>query len=37
MLYVDADNTPAVTLYLDLGLEVAVVRRLFTGAGQMTS
>ena len=33
MLYVDADNTPAVTLYLDIGLEVAVVRRLFTGAG----
>lgn len=33
MLYVDADNTPAVTLYLDLGLEVAVVRRLFTGVG----
>lgn len=37
MLYVDADNTPAVTLYLDLGLEVAVVRRLFTGAGPMAS
>jgi len=30
ILYVDADNTPAVTLYRDLGLEVAVVRRLFT-------
>ena len=30
MLYVDADNTPAVSLYSDLGLEVAVVRRLFT-------
>ena len=37
MLYVDADNTPAVTLYLDLGLEVAVVRRLFTGAGARRS
>lgn len=37
MLYVDADNTPAVTLYLDLGLEVAVVRRLFTGTGPLTS
>ena len=36
MLYVDADNTPAVTLYLDLGLEVAVVRRLFTGTGPLT-
>lgn len=33
MLYVDADNTPAVTLYLDLGLEISVVRRLFTAAG----
>ncbi|WP_419945969.1 mycothiol synthase [Candidatus Poriferisodalis sp.] len=32
-LYVDADNTPAVTLYLGLGLEVALVRRLFTGVG----
>lgn len=30
MLYVDADNTPAVTLYRDIGLEVTVVRRLFT-------
>ena len=37
MLYVDADNTPAVTLYLDLGLEVAVVRRLFTGTGPLGS
>jgi ribosomal protein S18 acetylase RimI-like enzyme len=37
MLYVDADNTPAVTLYLDLGLEVAVVRRLFTGTGPLAS
>ncbi len=37
MLYVDADNTPAVTLYLDLGLEVAVVRRLFTGTGPLNS
>ncbi len=35
MLYVDADNTPAVTLYRDLGLEVAVIRRLFTGAGPL--
>ena len=32
ILYVDADNTPAVTLYLDIGLEVAVVRRLYTRA-----
>jgi len=30
ILYVDADNTPAVTLYLDIGLEIAVVRRLYT-------
>jgi mycothiol synthase len=30
ILYVDADNTPAVTLYRDIGLEVAVVRRLYT-------
>lgn len=30
MLYVDADNTAAVTLYGDIGLEVAVVRRLYT-------
>ncbi len=37
MLYVDADNTPAVTLYLDLGLEVAVVRRLFTGTAPPSS
>jgi len=29
MLYVDADNTPAVNLYQDLGLEVQVVRRLY--------
>jgi len=29
MLYVDADNTPAVTLYRDIGLEVQVVRRLY--------
>lgn len=29
ILYVDADNTPAVTLYRDIGLEVAVVRRLY--------
>ena len=36
MLYVDADNRPAVTLYLELGLEIAVVRRLFTGAGPAT-
>ena len=28
MLYVDADNAPAVTLYRDIGLEVQVVRRL---------
>jgi mycothiol synthase len=32
ILYVDADNTPAVTLYRDIGLEVAVVRRLYTPA-----
>ncbi|WP_420623454.1 mycothiol synthase [Candidatus Poriferisodalis sp.] len=37
MLYVDADNAPAVTLYGDLGLEVAVVRRLFTGIGPLAS
>ncbi len=30
ILYVDADNTPAVTLYRDIGLDVAVVRRLYT-------
>ncbi len=30
MLYVDADNTPAVSLYRSLGLQVTVVRRLFT-------
>ncbi len=30
MLYVDADNTPAVNLYRSLGLQVTVVRRLFT-------
>lgn len=30
ILYVDADNTPAVTLYRDIGLEVDVVRRLYT-------
>ena len=29
MLYVDADNTPAVSLYRDIGLEVQVVRRLY--------
>ena len=29
MLYVDADNTPAVVLYRDIGLEVQVVRRLY--------
>ncbi len=29
MLYVDADNTTAVNLYRDLGLEVQVVRRLY--------
>ena len=29
MLYVDADNTPAVHLYRDIGLEVATVRRLY--------
>lgn len=28
-LYVDADNTPAVTLYKDIGLEIGVVRRLY--------
>ena len=28
MLYVDADNTRAVTLYRDIGLEVQVIRRL---------
>jgi mycothiol synthase len=28
MLYVDANNTPAVTLYRDIGLKVQVVRRL---------
>ncbi len=37
MLYVDADNTPAVTLYRNLGLEVAVIRRLFTGVGLLSS
>ena len=37
ILYVDADNTPAVTLYRDLGLEVAVIRRLFTGTGPQSS
>ena len=29
MLYVDADNTAAVNLYNDIGLEVQVVRRLY--------
>ncbi|MDP7068251.1 MAG: mycothiol synthase [Acidimicrobiales bacterium] len=29
MLYVDADNTPAVNLYRDIGLEVETVRRLY--------
>ncbi len=29
MLYVDADNTPAVHLYRDIGLEVITVRRLY--------
>tara|TARA_Y100000996_G_scaffold214718_1_gene168533 strand:- start:37 stop:507 length:471 start_codon:yes stop_codon:yes gene_type:complete len=29
MLYVDADNAPAVGLYRDIGLEVQVVRRLY--------
>lgn len=29
MLYVDADNTPAVSLYRDIGLEVKTVRRLY--------
>ena len=29
ILYVDADNTAAVTLYRDIGLEVSVVRRLY--------
>ena len=29
MLYVDADNTPAVHLYRDIGLEVATIRRLY--------
>ena len=29
MLYVDADNTPAVHLYRDIGLKVATVRRLY--------
>ena len=33
MLYVDADNTPALTLYRDLGLQVTVTRRLFAGSG----
>ena len=28
MRYVDADNTRAVTLYRDIGLEVQVIRRL---------
>ncbi len=37
MLYVDADNTPAVTLYRDLGLDVAVIRRLFIGVGSTSS
>ncbi|MGY9073577.1 MAG: mycothiol synthase [Acidimicrobiales bacterium] len=30
LLYVDADNVKAVGLYRDIGLEVAVVRRLYT-------
>ncbi|HCB33654.1 MAG TPA: mycothiol synthase [Acidimicrobiaceae bacterium] len=30
MLYVDADNVPATTLYRDIGLRVTAVRRLFT-------
>ena len=29
ILYVDADNTPAVTLYLSLGFGVDTVRRLY--------
>jgi len=29
ILYVDADNTPAVTLYLSLGFEIDTVRRLY--------
>ena len=37
MLYVDADNTPAVTLYRNLGLDVAVIRRLFIGVGSTSS
>ncbi len=33
MLFVDADNTPALNLYLKLGLAITVVRRLFVGTG----
>jgi len=34
MLYVDADNAPAVNLYRDIGLEVEVVRRLYQRQNQ---
>ena len=30
ILYVDADNTKAVSLYLSLGFTIATVRRLYT-------
>jgi mycothiol synthase len=34
LLYVDADNVKAVNLYKDIGLEVSVVRRLYTAASR---